>query len=121
MRILITGSRDWTDYNAIRDAIWAAALGIRWEDCTLIHGNARGADTMAAEIAGILKMNVETHPARWDIYGRGAGPIRNQEMVDSGAGICLAFIMPGSVGTSDCVKRAEKAGIEVRKYYSEQV
>jgi hypothetical protein len=118
MRILVTGSRRWTDYNIIRDAIWAAALGIRWEDCTLIHGNARGADIMAAEIAEILNMNIETHPARWDIYGRAAGPIRNQEMVDSGAGICLAFLMPGSVGTSDCVKRAKKAGIMVMEYHA---
>jgi hypothetical protein len=102
----------------IRDAIFAATLGIRWEECTLIHGNARGADTMAAEIATALKMNVETYPARWDIYGRGAGPIRNQEMVDSGAGICLAFLVPGSIGTADCVKRAEKAGIPVMKYYA---
>jgi hypothetical protein len=129
MRILITGGRSWDDYWTINDAILDASCwqDVCWADdfdpasITVIHGNARGADTLAGEIANKFRMTVEVHPARWDIYGRGAGPIRNQEMVDSGSDICLAFLMPGSTGTADCVKRAEKAGIEVRKYYSEQV
>jgi hypothetical protein len=128
MRILITGGRSWDNYWTINDAILDVCS---WQDkmnldpdfnpssITVIHGNARGADTLAGEIAKVHLMAVEVYPARWDIYGRGAGPIRNQEMVDSGADICLAFLMPGSVGTADCVKRAEKAGIEVRKYYAE--
>ena len=126
MRILVTGGRSWSDYWTINDAILDASCwqDICWFDdfdsksITVIHGNARGADTLAGQVAETHGMSVEVHPARWDIYGRGAGPIRNQEMVDSGADICLAFLMPGSVGTADCVKRAEKAGIEVRKFYA---
>jgi hypothetical protein len=36
-------------------------------------------------------------------------------MVDLGADLCLAFPMPRSRGTWDCVRRAKKAGIVVRE------
>lgn len=127
MRILITGSRSWDNYWTINDAIlftsgWQERLisdAFYPSSITIIHGNARGADTFAGQIAKVHGFSVEVHPARWDIYGRGAGPIRNQEMVDSGADICLAFKEPGSVGTADCIKRARKAGIPVIIYHSD--
>jgi len=115
MRILITGGRNWNNYKQIKQAIAFTLLvnGSDPAEVTLIHGNARGADLLGAEAAEGLGLNIEVHPARWDIYGRGAGPIRNQEMVDSGADLCLAFLMPGSTGTADCIRRARKAGIPV--------
>ena len=53
-----------------------------------------------------------SYPAQWDVYGRRAGPIRNQEMIDEGKpdGV-VAF--PGGKGTADMVRRAEAAGLKV--------
>lgn len=34
-------------------------------------------------------------------------------MVDLGADLCLAFPLPDSRGTKDCMARAKKAGIKV--------
>lgn len=129
MRVLITGGRDWKDYWTVNDAIldacsWQEKIGLLGDDfdpgsITIIHGNARGADTMAGEVASVHRMNVDVYPARWDIYARAAGPIRNQEMVDTGADICLAFLMKGSTGTADCIKRARKAGIPVTIYHED--
>jgi hypothetical protein len=121
MRILITGGRNWTDRETIMHALLEAARGLHWEDVTVVHGGAPGADTIAAELAHGFGMNVEIHMANWQEFHRAAGPIRNQAMVDAGADICLAFLMPNSKGTADCVHRAKKAGIKVREYYSEQV
>lgn len=127
MRILITGGRSWEDYWTINDAIldacsWQEQMNLDPDfdpaSITVIHGNARGADTLAGEIAKVHLMTVEVYPARWDIYGRGAGPIRNQEMVDSGADRCLAFMNPNSIGTADCVGRARKAGIPITIYHA---
>lgn len=50
-------------------------------------------------------------PAKWSTYGNAAGPIRNQEMVDTKPDIVVAF--PGGTGTADAVRRARSAGIEV--------
>lgn len=43
-----------------------------------------------------------------------AGHARNQDMVDDGAHLWIAFPTPSSRGTWDCVKRAKAAGIKVR-------
>ena len=46
-------------------------------------------------------------------YIANAGPIRNQEMVDGGAAMCLAFhrVISLSKGTKDCGRRAIETGI----------
>lgn len=117
-RILVTGSRNWAD----RDVVFETLMDVLAErghpaDMVLVHGACpTGADKMADEIwCGFLGYRVERHPAEWSQFGRAAGPRRNQEMVDAGADLCVAFLMPGSRGTADCVKRAEAAGIPVRK------
>jgi hypothetical protein len=78
----------------------------------LLEGGARGADRFAREFANGLGCTVETHEADWKRYGKAAGGIRNQRMVDSKPDGVLAF--PGGKGTEDCVRRAVKAGISVR-------
>ncbi len=56
--------------------------------------------------------NLKAIPADWDKFGKGAGPIRNQQMIDEGKpDLVVAF--PGGTGTADMVKRAKKHGIEV--------
>lgn len=115
LRILITGSREWTDRDTIRAALVKAmhVYGARTEDVTVVHGAAAGADTIAADIATEFGCDVEIHPADWKQYGHRAGPIRNQRMVNSDADLVLAFPLGKSNGTRDCVRRARKAGIPV--------
>ena len=108
MRILITGSR-------CRPAIDVYKVLDRYKGSVseIIVGDATGADEAARTWAASNGVGLTVHKADWNAYGRAAGPIRNQEMVDSGADLCLAFPMPGSAGTWDCVNRAKKAGIVV--------
>jgi hypothetical protein len=119
-RVLITGSRTWTDPAAIHEAldtVTAAAGGI-----TLVHGGAgRGADAIASNWAAVRKragwpVAVERYPADWGRYGTRAGMIRNAEMVKAGADLVLAFIRDNSRGATHCAGLAEKAGIETRIY-----
>lgn len=118
MRILITGSREWHDYTAVEYDLRHVAAGLLPETVTVVHGAARGADTLAAMAAKHLGCAVEEHPADWDAHGKAAGHLRNQVMVDLGADVCLAFPTPSSRGTWDCVRRAERAGIPVSIDYS---
>lgn len=111
VRILITGSRNWTDKQTIRNAIDEIAYNLGWP-ITIVHGHCpTGADKLADDIAKELDVPVERHPADWDKYGKAAGPRRNQEMVDLGADVCLAFPLPDSRGTWDAIKRAMAADI----------
>jgi len=72
-----------------------------------------GADHIAENIWEGFGGIVERHPADWGAHGKAAGPIRNQQMVDAGADVCLAFPLPGSRGTRHCMTAAAKAGIPV--------
>jgi hypothetical protein len=113
-RVLVTGSRTWTDRAAIRDglaAVWGAG------DRVLITGACpTGADALAEACWRAWGGQVETHPAAWDTHGRAAGPRRNTEMVAVGAQVCVAFIRDNSRGASHLAGLAETAGIPVHRH-----
>lgn len=101
MRVIVCGSRGWNNRKRI-----ARALAALPPDSVIVHGDARGADRIAAEEAGKLGLEVESHPAMWDQVGRRAGPLRNEEMARLGADHCLAFWDGRSKGTGDMIERA---------------
>lgn len=111
LRILITGSRNYSDKNKIRTVFRNVMKKFDNDEYVLISGNARGADKLCEEVAGELGWMIERFPADWNQYGKRAGGIRNQQMVDTGADLCLAFPLGDSIGTWDCVRRAKKSGI----------
>lgn len=114
MRILVTGSRDWDD----REAILLSFQDYLGQDNVLVSGACpTGADRMAEEIAeDFLGWKVERHPADWNGLGKRAGFVRNAEMVNLGADVCLAFIKNDSRGASHTARLAEKAGIPTRRF-----
>lgn len=81
----------------------------------IVHGGAAGADTAADRAARKLGIHVMSEPAQWDIYGKAAGPIRNQLMLDKyHPDEVIAFRTSGkSSGTDHMIKCARKAGIPV--------
>lgn len=116
MRILLTGSRYWQDIGLINMGLSLAWYKLGVDPKTiLVHGACHlgGADTIAARIWEGWGLPVEPHPAKRDSQGRLLGPQRNQEMVNLGADLCLAFPLDNSRGTFDCMRRATRAGIPV--------
>lgn len=123
MRILITGSRTWTDRNAIYDVLDKIYYETRGHTVpTIVHGACpRGADAIASDWVRVTRkpgwtIGEERHPADWHLYGKAAGPRRNAEMVNAGADICLAFIKGNSRGATGCADLAEKAGIRTVRH-----
>lgn len=121
-RLLVTGSRDWTDRQVIYDALkFAFNLLGRDRGIILTHGAARGADTLAAQCWERQGMRTHSVPANWDAFGKRAGHLRNQSMVEFGAELCLAFpIGERWSGTRDCMAQARAAGITVIECGSEK-
>lgn len=112
MKVLVCGGRDYNDYDRLEDE-----LNLVWRvhgDFTVISGMARGADTLAVRYAEAYDCPLEKFPADWDKYGRSAGYIRNQQMLDEGKpDLVVAF--PGGRGTENMIQIARKAGVEVEK------
>lgn len=116
-RILITGSRDWTDVDLITSSLQAAwrLLGSPTEG-VLVSGSCRtGADAIAEEVWDRQGFPIESHPADWSI-GKQAGFVRNAEMVNLGADLCLAFIKNESKGATMTATLAEKALIPTFRF-----
>lgn len=114
-RVLITGSREWRNGETIRTEF--LRLEKQWpnELIVIVHGGARGADTIAKNIAETeYNFETEVHLADWGKNGKIAGHVRNQKMVDLGADICLAFSRNNSNGTRSCITKASHAGIPVK-------
>ncbi len=110
MRLLVCGDRNWKDKEAIRSALMSLGPEV------VIHGAARGADSLAGEVANDLNISVEVYPAQWSLYGRGAGPIRNQQMIDEGKPDMVIWFhrdLDSSKGTKNMVHKAEDLGIWV--------
>jgi hypothetical protein len=106
-RLLVTGSRDWSDVSAVDRVIRHHAPD------ALIHGAQRGLDAIAADVAFLLDVPViEAYPAWWEWEGKAAGGLRNQRMLDQGCpDEAVAFPLPSSRGTWDMVRRCERAGV----------
>ena len=116
MKILVCGDRNWINGSAIRRELLKYPI-----DTVIIHGAGRGADSMAGSIAKSLGMQVEVYPAQWDKYGKGAGPVRNKQMLDEGKpDKVLAFHedIESSKGTKHMVKISQEAGIPVEVFNS---
>lgn len=110
MKVLVTGSRHWTDKQAIADAL--TNLAHRATDAmTVIHGGARGADTLAAEVAHEFGWKVVCVLADWGRLGVRAGSIRNGEMLKLEPDYVVAFPLGESRGTRDMIRRAVKARV----------
>lgn len=78
---------------------------------TVFVGDADGLDRLVRTFCKHLNIPYTVFKADWGEHGRAAGPIRNKEMLQSGANILIAF--PGGKGTENCVKQAKELGITV--------
>jgi hypothetical protein len=135
-KILVCGGRNYGNMNVHKDTLeffirksqyqtvfykleclcldrkWHTEDEYRMPVVEIVSGMATGADNAAVDWATTNWLKVHEFPADWKKHGKGAGPIRNQQMIDEGKpNLVVAF--PGGNGTADMVRRAKKAGIEV--------
>ena len=112
MRVLVCGSRNWSNRKAVTDFLETLP-----PDTLIINGGCRGADTIAKEEALKQGLEVITELADWKKYGRSAGPIRNQLMLDKHhPELVIAFHqnLSESQGTRDMIRRAKQRGTPVK-------
>lgn len=120
MRVIIAGSRSFTDTDVVDTALHQLFLGDFARELTeevdvILSGSARGADQCGEDVAQRCGIPVERYPAEWDKYGKTAGVIRNQTMAEN-ADALVAFWDGKSKGTRHMIETALNVGLEVHVY-----
>lgn len=110
MRVLVCGGRHYRDRDQVRNTLSDLDIAERIE--CVIHGAATGADTEGMIWAQANDRKHAPFAAEWERYGKKAGPLRNQRMLDEGKpDLVVAF--PGGRGTANMVAQAQLAGVRV--------
>lgn len=118
LRVLVCGGRDFADATTL--GAWLGGIHKDHGINLLIEGGARGADRMARMFGEWKGIPVKTFEADWVKYGKAAGVIRNQQMLDEGMpDLVVAFV--GGRGTADMARRARAAGVRVLDAYKIEV
>lgn len=122
-KVLICGGRDFTAFdqanNIVRDHLATMSFDPpEKNEIIFITGMAKGADQIPFHLGDLNEWGgIEKYPANWDKYGRKAGPIRNQQMLDEGKpDLVIAFPTERSRGTYHMIRIAKEAGVEVAVY-----
>jgi hypothetical protein len=114
-RVLVFGSRGWSDLDVLGAELAAVAPAV------VIEGEAAGADRSARMWARGRGIPVERFPADWS-QGRGAGPIRNAQMLrvgkpDRAVGFVVGLAgSKASRGSADMYRQCVAAGVPVVVY-----
>lgn len=116
-KVLVCGGRDYSNIEKVKDVLdmindICRNNFIESSEMIVIHGGARGADSLAGKWAKQNNIQSEVYLADWQNHGKRAGPIRNELMLKTGKpNIVVAF--PGGNGTKHMVSIAKRDNIEV--------
>ncbi len=107
-RVVVAGSRNFKDYDRLAGELDKFLKGKK--NVTIVSGTARGADRMGEQYAAEHGYKTDQFPAEWGKYHKGAGPIRNLQMVKT-ADAVVAFWDNESSGTKNIVDCARQEHI----------
>ena len=112
-KVIIAGSRGFTDYNKLKHACDNILGGLYPNlPIAIISGTSSGCDALGERYAHERGYALQRHPADWKKYGKAAGPIRNRKMAEN-ADVLIAFWNGRSKGTKNMIETAKKFGLIV--------
>lgn len=121
--VLISGGRTYGEglNSAVDRKRLGRVLGTILHMCTtndkllrIVHGGAKGADTLAGTWAGLHNVPCTVYKADWLTYKKAAGPIRNAEMLNDSKPH-FAVVFPGGEGTAHMTSLLNKASVPLYK------
>lgn len=114
--LLVAGSRTFNDASLLYDKLDFYLQGR--EEVLIVHGGARGADSLANKYAKDRNYKTKVFLPDWNRYGKKAGILRNIEMFEyiskyQNIG-CVVFWDGKSRGTANGIKLAQKYNTPLR-------
>lgn len=101
MKTIVAGTRNFFDVDLIHNTLK------KFNITELVCGMCRGVDKIAYDYCKSKNIAIDMYPAKWEEYGKAAGPIRNKEMSDV-ADCLIAFWDGKSKGTLNMINRMRK-------------
>jgi hypothetical protein len=138
MRILIVGDPGWYAPE-LAEEVLNRLIARYGPSLTIVHGAAKGIDRAFAEACADVGIEQESHPIRWRelnhaeavlrqdrrnvYYNANAASIRDAEMVEAGADVCLVVHRDIRLGKSarECAMLAIRAAIPTYLIEDEEV
>jgi len=111
MRVIIAGSRNFNDYGILKRKL--NAILKNQKELTIISGTANGADKLGERYANDNHLKLEQYPAMWDLFGKKAGYMRNEEMVKV-ADAAIVFWDGKSKGSKHMIDISKKYNLKLR-------
>lgn len=106
MKLAIVGSRTFNNYQLLEETILQNYdLSVIDE---IISGGAIGADTLAETFAHKFNINLTIFKPQWDVYGKKAGYLRNEDIVGNADNV-IAFWDGCSKGTKNSIDIARRS------------
>lgn len=109
MKVIIAGSRQIEDYDALKALIEKSG----WDIEEVVSGGCRGVDSLGEQWAKERGIPVRPFVADWAKYGREAGELRNREMAEYADGLILLWDAK-SPGASCMLRESAKADIPIQ-------
>ncbi len=109
-RVVVAGCRNYNNYTEAKEFIDMCLSRVRKEnEIVIVSGGADGADKLGEQYAREKGFKIERYKAKWEKYGKSAGPIRNEEMAKI-ADFVICFWDGKSRGTKSMIESAKKQG-----------
>lgn len=102
MKIVIAGSRNFNNYDFLENKINELIKNKQIDITEIVSGKAKGADFLGEKYASLNNISIKEFPANWNLYGKKAGFLRNQEMGNY-ADVLIAFWDGNSKGTKHMI------------------
>lgn len=110
MKVIVAGSRTFTDYSLVKEALDAL---YDETDIEIVSGTARGADKMGERWAKENGKTVHEFFPDWDGLGKSAGYKRNEDMAKF-ADACICFYNGKSPGTKHMINLAKQYKLKLK-------
>jgi len=115
MKVLVSGGREFRNKALLDKTLDGIHKKKRIE--LLIHGGARGADSLAHLWAMANGVQTVKCDVNWHFYGKAAGPRRNALMLELEPSLVVIF--PGGSGTANMLRLARSKRAEIMEVKDE--
>lgn len=112
MKLIIAGTRDFDDYEKMRKEVDAFLKKHQVDAPEIVSGGAKGADALGERYAREKGYAINRFPAKWNLFGKAAGPIRNEKMARY-ADACIVFWDGESRGTRSMIALSKEYELEL--------